>query len=201
MPVPQRDWIDFVYAFAPAIAVFAAVIIGGVQLYLQRKQQQQDLFDKRFKVYEAATLQMGETMRAFGAALAGNGDMRVDSLNQFFRSTSHARFIFGADVVDKLRTISDNTYHLKNLVFQMKHPVADDLLPAYLRPKEKATDTEIGNRLAELLRSFEVLDRQVEVFFPYLQIHHDRWWLGRLFDRINRWMDSEVPAKLATRQD
>ncbi len=39
------------------------------------------------------------------------------------------------------------------------------------------------------------------VFHPYLQLHHDKPWLARLTDRINRWVDQDVPAAMASRHD
>ena len=39
-------------AIAPAVAVLVAVGVALMQYYLQKQQQKQALFEKRFKVYE-----------------------------------------------------------------------------------------------------------------------------------------------------
>jgi Na+-transporting NADH:ubiquinone oxidoreductase subunit NqrC len=193
MPVPQRDWIDLVYAFAPAIAVFAAVIIGGVQLYIQWKQQQQDLFDKRYKIYEA-------THKYLLDLFSRNGWADSDDLRLFRANTSHTRFLFGRSVRDELGLIEKTTEALLHLqAIQSLHNATYPGFKGHLGDAEAGALKVERNGLTDALQA--ILDRQGDVFHRYLQLHHDRSWLGRLFNRINRWMDSDIPAKLATRND
>ena len=53
MPQHIRDWVDFLEALGPLIAVVAVLIVGSSQAYLQRQQLKQDLYDKRFRVYRS----------------------------------------------------------------------------------------------------------------------------------------------------
>jgi len=53
MPIQHtRDWVDFLEALGPLIAVVAVLAVGVMQVYLQRQQLKQDLFDKRYHVFE-----------------------------------------------------------------------------------------------------------------------------------------------------
>ena len=167
------------YAFAPAIAVLAAVIIGGIQLYLQRKQQQQDLFDKRFDVYDA--------VRTFlSSAQTSSGPLDNQQYDLFLSRTKSAKFLFGSDVMVFLAEIHCQISHQEN---------TDNTIERFIEPSD--TDEE-GDPLTTVWRLSAAAE---PAFHDYLQIHHDRWFPGRLYDAINRWMDSEVPAKLATRND
>jgi hypothetical protein len=61
-----RDWIDIVAVFIPAAAVFVAVGVGFMQYYLQRRQLRQNLYDKRYTVYEAVRKYLFAVWWAYG---------------------------------------------------------------------------------------------------------------------------------------
>ncbi len=52
-PQHARDWVDFLEALGPLIAVVAVLIVGFVQAYIQRQQLKQDLYDRRYAVYQS----------------------------------------------------------------------------------------------------------------------------------------------------
>jgi Na+-transporting NADH:ubiquinone oxidoreductase subunit NqrC len=188
MPVPQRDWIDYVYAFAPAIAVFAAVIIGGVQLYLQRKQQQQDLFDKRYKVYAAEQQLLASVLNHTTRAKT------EAAIQTFLDDTSHALFLFGPEILQTLNAVTQRAVSMS-----INESLIDN------RKVQFGSDTDVTEliltRTGILRDILQLRTDQPALFRPYLQIHHQGSWPVRLKRRIDRWMDSEVPVKLATRND
>jgi hypothetical protein len=189
MPVPQRDWIDFVYALAPAIAALIAVGVGLMQYYLQREQAKLQLYDTRFAVY---TTLVTNYFQLVHVERFDNKDWGLSA--EFYDISYHCPFLFGKDVAEFLRrlTLAVREYQTKWAVYRQEMLLFEGRQKAFPTipldcPQKPST---------------EVLPDPMEirsVFSNYFQLHHDAPWIVRLNRRIDRWMDSEVPAKLATR--
>jgi hypothetical protein len=53
--------------------------------------------------------------------------------------------------------------------------------------------------MLELTR--RITDDVEPIFRPYLQLHHEQGWLARFIARVNRWVDSDQSAVMASRYD
>src|SRR5260370_3027724 len=91
-----RDWIDYLQAFAPSIAACVAACVGLTQWYLQRQNLKQQLFEKRFRVYEKVRPYVF-TMRNFDDAPVRTIDAKELS-KTFKQDMAPARFLFGSDI-------------------------------------------------------------------------------------------------------
>jgi hypothetical protein len=115
--MPHRDWIDLLEAFGPVIAVIAVIVIGALQVRLQRQQVRQDLFDKRYMVYAAVDAFLTSLISADGALEEG-------AIESFRVKTAHAEFLFGTDIVDFIGEIFQHSMQAAPLKAQMDRHVA-----------------------------------------------------------------------------
>jgi hypothetical protein len=99
MPLQHaRDWVDFLEAIGPLVAVLVAIGVGLTQSYLQRQQLKQDLFEKRFAIYAFVKEYLT------GAVL---GDRELNP--NFVNKTRPAEFLFGPEVltfIDEAHTLA-----------------------------------------------------------------------------------------------
>ena len=90
-PAPRRDFLAFLQALGPLIAASVAVGVGITQYCLQKQKQKQDLFDKRFTVYQAA---LDYVMVMIGK----DGKTDVSDFRQYQTKTDPGQFLFSAEV-------------------------------------------------------------------------------------------------------
>ena len=217
MPAPPpRDFLGILQALGPFIAASVAMGVGIMQYYLQSNKSKQDLFDKRFHVYEAA-------LDYLGTLIATQGNVDDDDHAKFRRNADPGEFMFGTDVLDFLVQLRKLGVTFDSLHREHKDYVAVamapdqmtriNLLAAYCVEPEDLTDPDELNRQYQNIRTqIPILEKQIramfleacrmseqsgQVFRPYLQLHYDQSWPMRVKARIDRWMESEVPAKFA----
>jgi hypothetical protein len=187
--LPSRDWIDLLEALGPLIAVGAVIMVGFLQVALQLEQVKQDLFDKRYKVYEAVDAFLTSVISADGA-LAG------DAIQVFRIRTAHAEFLFGTDITDFIGEIFEKSMQAALLKAQIDRHVA-----AHDRFQSGESDTpavRAGEFLIDLQASHAplmswVIKAQTDQnarFHSYLQLHREGRWYTRPRTRIDRWMES-----------
>ena len=170
-PTPDRGFLGYLQSLGPLIAASVAVSVAGVQYRLQRQSQKQDLFDKRFTVYTTVE----------GYLTAVNTDDRESKekrYGQFAVAARHAEFLFGPEV----------------------RAFIDAFLALDLdRKSHREGDDEWCGATLELTR--RLTDDVDPVFRPYLQLHQQQCWLARFIARLNRWVDSDQSALMASRYD
>jgi hypothetical protein len=165
-----------------------------MQWYLQKQHLQQNLYDKRFRVF------MG--LRTYLCTLTDHEGHLSDlsAYNQFHYDTDPALFLFGHEVTTYLKHIDDIAMTLVRRTAQIE---IDTLAPtSTLAPDSKPTlelQLEAQKILVELYHA--VLDGMYTVFRPYLQLHYEQRWLVRFIARVNQWVDQDQPAALASRYD
>jgi hypothetical protein len=141
-PTSHRDRIDLLEAFGPPIAAVVALIIGLTQLWLQREQLKQDLFDKRYKVY---ALTRDFAVNALRVGIGGD-----EAINTFSNGTAHAEFLFHKDVLEFIGSIKD--------------------ISRALAPVQAADVTGTSSLHHDLkLRMLRKIDSMNAVFRPYLR--------------------------------
>jgi hypothetical protein len=89
-PTPHGDFLGYLQALGPLIAACVAVGVALTQRHLQKQQLKQNLFEKRFAVYEAIKRHLVESMSGYPTWV-------WHLLN--FPMKGQAIFLFGADMV------------------------------------------------------------------------------------------------------
>jgi hypothetical protein len=101
----------------------STVVVGLVVAYitwqqwkLAHNQLRLDLFDRRYRVFEAA--------RQFLAAIQAESTFGNDTLSEFDKVGGEAAFLFGADIVAYLSAIRDKAINMR-LQQRLYEPMAD----------------------------------------------------------------------------
>jgi hypothetical protein len=84
---------------------FAIVIIAALQWRVADNKLRLDLFDRRYKVYDAT--------RNFLSVILREANFTNPQLFEFYAGTSDAEFLFGAEVVKHLDEIRKRAIHLQ----------------------------------------------------------------------------------------
>lgn len=132
----------------PIAAVFlsaAVALVAWLQYRVSRNKLRLDLFDRRYKVFEA-------TRKFLQIARFENTQLLLFKLD-----TADAEFLFESDVVDWLAEIREKAAHLITVRTLLARPKDDDDLAKLAEAQE-----------ADLLRLANRTDTLTKVFTPYL---------------------------------
>ncbi|WP_330485550.1 hypothetical protein [Tumidithrix elongata] len=132
---------------------FAAAFIAWQQLQVAQNKLRLDLFDRRYKVYDAT--------RKFLASIFSNATFTDSQLFEFYAGTSDAEFLFGSEVVDYLAQVK---YRALNM---LKYQKIYECMPA---GEERSRHVDA----AFIERSWleEQLTAITKTFTPYLGFSH-----------------------------
>ena len=83
----------------------AVAVVAWLQWWVALNKLRLDLFDRRYKVYDAT--------RKFLAGILRDGKFTNSELFEFYAGTSDAEFLFGADVVEHLAQIRKRALHMQ----------------------------------------------------------------------------------------
>jgi len=83
----------------------SVAIVAWLQWWVALNKLRLDLFDRRYKVYDAT--------RNFLGAIIREAKFTNSELFEFYARTSDAEFLFGADVVDYLGQIRKRAVHMQ----------------------------------------------------------------------------------------
>ena len=178
---PDRDAFGYLQALGPLIATLVAVCVGLMQRHLQQQNLDQNLFDKRFAVYDAITSYLVENM--------GEHPTWVRHLLKF-PMRRQAGFLFGADMCafcDEL----DAMIRRWDLAFGQCCEIGSESGERKL--KERTIGTEALFRELRYAREplgEPMLDKLEQICRPYLQLHDERNWFLRLLADFDHWMDT-----------
>jgi len=93
------------FSIATLFLSVAVVVIAWQQWRVADNKLRLDLFDRRYKVYDAT--------RKFLAVIMREATFADSQLFEFYAGTSDAEFLFGADVVDYLGQIRKRAVHMR----------------------------------------------------------------------------------------
>lgn len=174
----QRDWIDYLVAFAPLIAIAVAIGVALMQYYLQRQQLKQNLYDKRWEIRK-------EIRNIWIGIMDENPVFRGDIED----ITAHTRDLFGADIQDYLDRLAK-----RSITILIKNDQRNKLLA------KGETATDVDEELHTLcLGMLSLYTEGNTAFRPYLQLHQDQSWFGRAARSVSDFVDREIPEKLKER--
>jgi len=104
---PDPHWTAYLTALlTPTVAILGA-FIAFRQWKLAQNKLKLDLFDRRFKVYEAA--------RKFLSSVVTNGEVTDEALHAFMYGTREAEWVLSqavADYIDKQGGLKSEVQHL-----------------------------------------------------------------------------------------
>jgi hypothetical protein len=178
----QRDWIDYLVAFAPLIAIFVAIGVALMQAYLQRQQLKQNLYDRRFNVRQGV---LDLYYHNVSAELSNDPQFSLT----FYTTFQHALNLFGSDVIDYIKSFGAQLREL--------HERDDALRQAAMKGQVSDQLERERNDLYNAVN--KELVRMNSVFDPYLQLYSDQGWFTRLAHRMDWWVNQEIPADLKSR--
>jgi hypothetical protein len=194
MPPPHpRDWIDYVLAVAPFLALLVAIGVGVMQAHLQKKNLNQSLFDKRYKVYAAVGQYLTQIIGVIGAT-----DTEV--VTAFQSATAHAEFLFGQDVVEFIDRVNEKALLLRhfqalvqahnNAYLEFQRGVADPERPNI--PMSVLNDAQ-SDLLKSLIQAQSDMNRN---FRRYLKLHDDRSWRQQIEEHLDKQMKEREGAQV-----
>jgi hypothetical protein len=151
---PEPHWTAYLSALlAPVVAVLGS-FIAYRQWRLAQNKLKLDLFDRRFKVYDAA--------RDLLAAITTSRKAKDDELFRFVLGTREAKWLLGAAIAEYL----DKQLYHKAIDLQTLAEELEDVPVGEVQAKNAQARAEIRKWFAA---QYDVLDAQ---FAPFLQLRH-----------------------------
>jgi len=137
---------------AALIAWIAAAIACG-QWRLAENRFKLDLFEKRYKLFEA--------IRKFLAVILQEGEFKNSDLFEFYAGTSDALFLFNDDIVSYIDSIRDHAIKMRHFKKSYEDLPAGD---------ERTRNVELeGKEFRWLIEELRNLQKK---FHPYLGFSH-----------------------------
>ena len=131
----EKDWVDITTALLTPVVAILGSMIAYLQWKLNRSRFRHEVFEKRYKIFEAAQLYLSQLIRTAKM----NNDERIT----FLRDTKGAFVLFDKKVVNYLDTLHKKSLDL-NLYNQQK------------RHEEEAEVLKwLANQLSEIDKIFE----------------------------------------------
>jgi hypothetical protein len=144
-------WMQWAQAIGIGVISAAGVFIAYKQSRIATAKLNLDLYDRRFKVFEAT--------RAFVTAFLTAGKYESDEFVKFMAATSEAVFLFDEEVPQYLGELRGKIYNYRKVVAQLKG-AADDKQRGELADQLAATETAMS----------EEFQRLIKLFKPYLKL-------------------------------
>jgi hypothetical protein len=138
------------FSIATLFLSVAVIAIAALQWRVADNKLRLDLFDRRYKVYDAA--------RNFVASIIREATVTDSQLAEFNIGTSDAKFLFEPDVAEYLAEIRRRAHSLRTTRQLLeKRPTSDDEL-ARLAQSENASVVWLSDQFSEMTK----------IFTPYL---------------------------------
>jgi hypothetical protein len=143
------------FPLATLVLGFAVAYVAWQQWQIARHRLRLDLFDRRYKVYDAA--------RKFLSIILREARFEDSQLFEFYAGTSDAEFLFDSDVVDYLEQVRKRAVHMRTAQKIYEHmPVGDE------------RSRHVQSEHDDLLWLTDQLTAMTAVFRPYLGFSHVR---------------------------
>lgn len=191
-PTPRRDFLGYLQSLGPLIAACVALYIGFTQRRLQRQQLKQNLFEKRFAVYEAIKSYLGDST------------IRRPTLVRHllkFPMKAEATFLFGSDMAAFCAEL-DAMVMKYDLAFSRCCETDPESGERKLRKRTNETKNLFQEmRLAREPIGKPMIDRLEQLCRPYLQIQSSPVpWYARLESYLEQIADCNE-KRLKTRYE
>jgi hypothetical protein len=149
----MADIISYLSPSATLIVGLSVAFIAFQQWRVARNKLRMDLFDRRYKVYDAT--------RVFLSVILRDATFTDSDLFTFYAGTSDAEFLFRSDVLDYLAQIRKRALDMRT------HQKVYEPLPA---GDERSRHVQAEHD--QLLWLSEQLTAMAKTFAPYLRLAH-----------------------------
>lgn len=148
-----EEWVKIITPCGTLAVAVAVGLIGWGQWRLARNKLRLDLFDRRYKVFDAT--------RNFASEILKTATFTNDQLFIFYAGTTDAEFLFGSDVVDYLTETRTRAVKMRQLQKVYENlPLGEE--------RTKAVNAEHN----ELIWMNDQLTRMTKIYRPYLGFSH-----------------------------
>ena len=142
-------WASILGPIATLIVGVGIFFVAWQQWQIARSKLRLDLFDRRYKVYDATRKFLSEIIRS--------ANFKDSHLCEFYAGTSDAEFLFGSDVVDYLAQIRKRAIDMR-----MHHEMCDPM------PVGDERSRHVQANHDQLVWLGEQLTGMTKIFTPYL---------------------------------
>jgi hypothetical protein len=158
--------VSIIIASLPLFLSAAVGVVALLQWRVARNKLRLDLFDRRYKVFEATRGFLSLIVQNAGFESADDDELtkveNAGALGRFKLATSDAEFLFGSDVVGWLAEVRRRAAHLRTTETLLERPPKDDDEWAKL---ENAKEEDLMWVIAQT-------NALTKVFTPYLGFAH-----------------------------
>ena len=149
----MATWLTAISQIGTLIIGVAVVVVAWQQRQIARHTLRLDLFDRRYKVYEAT--------RKFLSIILREARFEDSQLFEFYAGTSDAEFLFDSAVVAYLEQLRKRAVHMRTAQRVYEHmPVGDE------RSRHVQAEHD------DLVWLTDQLTAMSKVFSPYLAFSH-----------------------------
>ncbi len=126
----EKDWVDITSALLTPVIAIVGICIAILQWRINRSRFRHELFEKRYAIYEATLLYLGQLIR----------NAKMDDIERvtFLQNTKGAFVLFDDNIVQYLKIIDDKSIQLHLYQSQKRHENEAEILKW------------IGNQLKEI---------------------------------------------------
>jgi hypothetical protein len=142
--------VSLFFSIATLFLSVAVIVIAALQWRVADNKLRLDLFDRRYKVYDAT--------RNFVASILREATFTNSQLADFNIGTSDAKFLFEPDVAEYLAEIRKQALHLRTTQTLLKKTQISDEELAKLAQAENDKISWLGDQIIAMTK----------VFLPYL---------------------------------
>lgn len=169
-----KEWLTLFVAIA-------AVVVAGMQYYLQTRQLKQAMFEKRFKVYEAVLdrfnrIQHHQTTREDHEAIRTFVNDAIRPSLVLFGSTTYT-------FLDRFHALGQNCLEADDMTRKARAQFSGDMsLHSQTIERYKASLDALADHMH---KNFDA------AFTPYFDLAHDRTWIWRAANAVNQWINEQ----------
>jgi len=116
----EKDWVDITSALLTPVIAIIGIGIAILQWRINRSRLRHELFEKRYAIYEATLLYLGQLIRTAKM----NDVERVT----FLQNTKGAFVLFDDEIVKYLKTLHDKSIDLYLYQSQRRHEDETEIL-------------------------------------------------------------------------
>src|SRR5437868_3401142 len=147
--LPDAGTMTLFFSIVTLFLSVAVAVIAWQQWRVADNRLRLDLFDRRYKVYDAT--------RKFLATILREANFTDSQLFEFYAGTSDAEFLFGAKVVDYIGQIRERALHMRTAQ-QLFEPL----------PVGEERSRHVQKHHDDLVWLTEQIEEMSKTFAPYL---------------------------------
>lgn len=116
----EKDWVDITSALLTPVIAIIGISVAILQWRINRSRFRHELFEKRYAIYEATLLYLGQLMRT----------AKMDEVERitFLQNTKGAFVLFDDKIVNYLKELHEKSMELHRYQSQNRHEDEAEIL-------------------------------------------------------------------------